>query len=172
MYENGHCRRKARRTGIGISLDWRWPVTNCFAKTKAIGDCGEARVTGLLRQAGLVCEQSSGYWPGYDIAVDGTIEVKHDLRAQITGNVFIETRHDGRLSGLAVTEATTYAFVVGDDIYLIATTKLRELAAQYPERIFKLADCTKTGCLLPLEVLRRHAVPISLNERVYDDEVF
>jgi hypothetical protein len=139
-------------------MAWRCEVINTFHADLQTGQRGEARVLSLLRQAGFKCEQRGGYWPEYDLIAAAKIEVKTDNRAIETGKLFIETRHNGRPSGLAITQADSHVFVIGHDVLFIATTKLRELAPRYPERIFKLPDCIKAGRLIPLSVLRQCAV--------------
>lgn len=46
------------------------------------------------------------------ILSDKTIEVKTDLKYKYTGNIFIETRSRGKLSGLTITKADFYAFIL------------------------------------------------------------
>ena len=132
-------------------------AVSTFDRDLQTGQRGEARVLSLLRQAGFKCEQRGGYWPEYDLIAAAKIEVKTDNRAIETGKLFIETSSGGRPSGLSTTTATGWAFVVGDDSYLIATNKLRELSALYPKKRFAL-DAIKTGHLIPLSVLRQSAV--------------
>ena len=66
----------------------------------------------------------------------GKVEVKTDYRAIETGNFYIETRQysmpdasDQRLSGINVTQAESWAFVIPQTmaVYLIATDELKNL---------------------------------------------
>lgn len=57
------------------------------------------------------------------------VEVKMDCQAHQTRRVFLEYRHRGRQSGIAVTEAAWWAFALpGLDTYVItATERMRRL---------------------------------------------
>lgn len=61
-----------------------------------------------------------------------TVEVKRDLRWKDTGNLFIETecyyisKEAWAPSGLAVTKAAYWAFVLGDSTLLVPTNVLKE----------------------------------------------
>jgi hypothetical protein len=142
-------------------------LPSTFHRDLATGLRGERKLMAVLRQAGFECEHRDDYCPGYDLIASAKIEVKTDIRAKITGNIFVETAHNGRPSGLTVTTATLWAFIVGNDILLIATGRLRELASEYPSRRFVLADGVKTGHLLPLETLREHVILLDYFEKEF-----
>ena len=84
------------------------------------------------------------------------IEVKHDLKALKTGNVYVEYRSRGKPSGISRTEAEYYCFCFGDTHHLIATELLKERCRKYigTNRDKKGGDNdTSKGILLPLEEL-------------------
>ena len=67
---------------------------------------------------------------------DGSIEVKHDMQALRTGNVYVEyeclRRGQWRKSGIATTESDLWAIVMehGSIMLIISTQALRELARE------------------------------------------
>lgn len=91
-------------------------------------------------------EQSQGYFPDYDLRCfrkgdDGenqviewlsegsdvfTLEVKNDLRAGETGNLYIELMCKGKPSGLLSTKATWFTIVVGDTMMTFRTTEFKK----------------------------------------------
>lgn len=66
-----------------------------------------------------------------------TIEVKTDRRWHETGNVYIETEcyyvtDDAvKLSGLSVTQASHWAFVLEDSVMIIPTDKLKIMVSEF-----------------------------------------
>lgn len=88
------------------------------------------------------------------ILTGATIEVKSDLQAKSTGNVFIEYHSRGKASGIATTESDFYALHIEEGTYiLIETEKLKEICRKYKntERDVMGGDNnTSKGILLPL----------------------
>ena len=86
-----------------------------------------------------------------------TIEVKSDKLCRKTGNVFIEYRHKGRPSCIAVTTAQYYAIEFTDKSWLlIPTPRLKAIARQYyrKHRWVRGGDYDSTeGVLVPLHAL-------------------
>lgn len=78
------------------------------------------------------------------------IEVKTDLQAKQTGNVFVEYRSRGKLSGISTSEADYWCFIVSNyQLAMIATGKLKELARQNWSRQVKGGDSnTSDGVLV------------------------
>jgi hypothetical protein len=62
-----------------------------------------------------------------DIFNNKRIEIKRDMRAMKTGNVFIEYESRGKPSGIAKTMAEVYCFVVGDLVLFYPTDKLKDM---------------------------------------------
>jgi hypothetical protein len=58
------------------------------------------------------------------------VEVKTDRMAHTTGNIAVEFRCNGRLSGISTTEADYWAFVLrgGTIVILIETDRLKKIA--------------------------------------------
>jgi len=83
------------------------------------------------------------------------IEVKTDLQATQTGNVFIEYKSRDRLSGLSTSKADYWAFLISNEqIIIIETNKLKELCKTKGLRRVDGGDNnTSKGILLPLKKL-------------------
>tara|TARA_R110000803_G_scaffold153992_2_gene218809 strand:+ start:256 stop:612 length:357 start_codon:yes stop_codon:yes gene_type:complete len=61
-----------------------------------------------------------------------TIEVKRDLRALDTGNVFVEYESRNKASGIAKSEADYYCYFISDTrMFLITTEDLKALCRKY-----------------------------------------
>lgn len=85
------------------------------------------------------------------------IEVKNDLQARETGNIFIEYESRGKKSGIAKSQAEYYCIVINDDRFiLIKTTDLKQLCRKYlgtnRDRLGGDSNTSK-GILLPLSDL-------------------
>lgn len=85
------------------------------------------------------------------------IEVKTDLKASDTGNVFIEYESRKKPSGISTTKADWYAFILSkENIIIIKTSKLKMICREY---LFSYRDIeggdnnTSKGILLPITEL-------------------
>jgi hypothetical protein len=83
------------------------------------------------------------------------IEVKTDLQATQTGNVFIEYKSRDKLSGLSTSKADYWAFLISNEqIIIIETNKLKELCKTKGLRRVDGGDNnTSKGILIPLNKL-------------------
>jgi hypothetical protein len=91
-----------------------------------------------------------------DIFNDSTIEVKHDLRALETGNIFVEYESRGKPSGMATSESDYYCYAFGSTFHLIKTKELKLRCRYYlnTNRDTVGGDSnTSKGILLPIEKL-------------------
>lgn len=85
-----------------------------------------------------------------------TIEVKYDLLALKTMNVYVEYECRGKPSGLSTTNADYYCFCFGDTFHLIETSILKERCRPFlkTNRNKKGGDNNASkGILLPLNSL-------------------
>ena len=81
------------------------------------------------------------------------IEVKTDLKAYKTGNVYIEYFSRGKPSGISTSESDYYCFVLGSVMILIESKGLKEKCRKYlnTSRDKKGGDNdTSKGILLPV----------------------
>jgi len=62
-----------------------------------------------------------------DILQNKTIEVKTDLIAKDTGNVFIEYEYKGNPSGIAKTKSDFYCIAVEHLLIILPTNKLKDI---------------------------------------------
>ena len=83
------------------------------------------------------------------------IEVKTDLQATQTGNVFIEYKSRNKLSGISTTKAHYWAFLISNEqIIIVETNKLKTLCKTKGLRIVDGGDNnTSKGILIPLNKL-------------------
>ena len=92
-----------------------------------------------------------------DIFNSKTIEVKYDLKALETENVYVEYFSRGKLSGISTSHSDYYCFAfVNGNFHLIKTEKLKELCRKYlnTARDKKGGDNdTSKGVLLPIKEL-------------------
>ena len=87
---------------------------------------------------------------------DKKIEVKYDLQALKTGNVYVEYYSRGKKSGVSKSEAEYYCFAFGDTFHLIETEILKSRCRKYikTNRDKRGGDSnTSKGILLPITEL-------------------
>jgi len=88
-----------------------------------------------------------------DILTDKTIEVKNDLQATDTGNVYVEYFSRGKPSGISTTKSDYYCFAFGNTYHLIPTEELKTKCRKYlnTNKDKKGGDNnTSKGILLPI----------------------
>ena len=84
------------------------------------------------------------------------IEVKYDLQALNTGNVYVEYESRGKSSGISTSQAEFYCFAFGDTFHLIETKLLKSRCRKYinTKRDKRGGDNnTSKGILLPIKEL-------------------
>jgi len=87
---------------------------------------------------------------------DKLIEVKNDLQALNTGNVYVEYHSRGKPSGISTTQSDYYCFAFGTTFHLIATDDLKVRCRKYLNTYRDKAggdNNTSKGILLPLTEL-------------------
>jgi len=102
-------------------------------------------------EIGQVSEKELG-----DIFENKTVEVKRDLKARVTGNLYVEFMSRGKGSGIASSEADYWAFDIGDLFLIIKTDKLRDLIRPLLGTSAERKggdDNTSLGLLVPLSLL-------------------
>jgi hypothetical protein len=85
-----------------------------------------------------------------------TIEVKHDLKALETKNVYVEYESRGKKSGISISIADYYCFCFGNTFHLIKTADLKEKCRKYLKtKRDKVGgdNNTSKGILLPIDEL-------------------
>ena len=91
-----------------------------------------------------------------DIFNSKSVEVKYDLQALKTNNVYVEYFSRGKKSGISTTQADYYCFAFGDTFHLITISSLKEKCRKYigTHRDKKGGDNnTSKGILLPIKEL-------------------
>ena len=102
-------------------------------------------------RVGLLGEQKLS-----DILENKRIEVKSDLKAHQTGNIFIEYESRGKKSGISTSQAEYYAIIIQNTIILKTTQELKAIARKYigTKRDVVGGDSnTSKGILLPIKDL-------------------
>lgn len=121
-------------------FDLRVDPSNQFEASLQDGEAGQQIVADILGLAGA------------------DIEVKTDHKALLTGNVFIETKQaprnstEWKLSGINVTTAEYWAFLLDNDVVILAPSHhVHELIDGHPE-VKQLLDASNpaVGVKLPL----------------------
>ena len=91
-----------------------------------------------------------------NILNSSTIEVKYDLKALKTGNVYVEYFSRGKQSGISKSKADYYCFAFGETFHLIKTSDLKDRCRKYlntdRDRVGG-DDNTSKGILLPIKEL-------------------
>jgi len=85
------------------------------------------------------------------------IEVKRDLQAHKTSNIFVEYESRGKASGLATSEADYYCYFLSDDHFVIIKAKrFKQICRSFlkTNRDIRGGDSdTSKGILLPINCL-------------------
>ena len=66
-----------------------------------------------------------------DMLSNSKIEVKYDLRAKETGNVFVEYESRGKPSGIFTTQSDFYCFAIAHSFVLISLSELKTRCRKY-----------------------------------------
>ena len=91
-----------------------------------------------------------------DIFQSKTIEVKYDLQALKTGNVYVEYYSRGKKSGISTSQSDYYCFCFGETFHLIKTDVLKIRCRKLigTKRDIKGGDKnTSKGIILPIKEL-------------------
>jgi hypothetical protein len=91
-----------------------------------------------------------------DILANSKIEVKYDLKALDTGNVFVEYRSRGKSSGISNTQSDFYCFAFENTMHIIPTEILKEKCRKYlgtKRDVVGGDNNTSKGILLPINEL-------------------
>ena len=102
-----------------------------------------------------------------EILQNAKIEVKRDLKAPITGNLFIEYKSRGKVSGIDRTEADYWCFALEEVFIITSTSYLKTLIE--PLRNTKADVCggdknTSRGILLPIRQLTNYKYEQSISD--------
>ena len=91
-----------------------------------------------------------------EIFTNATIEVKNDLAAHKTGNVFVEYESRNKPSGISKSQSDYYCFCFNDSYHIIKTEELKELCRKYlntKRDVLGGDENTSKGILLPIKDL-------------------
>lgn len=91
-----------------------------------------------------------------DIFSGSLVEVKHDLKALMTRNIFVEYESRGKPSGISTSKAEWYCYAFGDTFHLIRLEDLKNRCRPYigsHKDVLGGDSNTSKGILLPIEDL-------------------
>lgn len=91
-----------------------------------------------------------------EILSNSTIEVKSDLQAHKTGNVYVEYESRGKPSGISTSQAEYWAFVISGRVVILPTAQLKKIARLYFKPVAGGDNNTSKGVLIPLTALLEH----------------
>lgn len=97
-----------------------------WVAAKTEGDRAELAVAEWFQGRGFAVLRTIGK-ASFDLQLQANVEVKHDLKATITGKIAIETSYNGQPSGIYRTDAVWWVFVVGTDAIIAKVDVLRGL---------------------------------------------
>lgn len=86
------------------------------------------------------------------------IEVKNDYKALETGNIAVETACNGKRSGISVSEADSWLYVLGEDVRVIGRSTLNYLAINHGRKVSGGDRVAATMYLLPVSVFKVHGM--------------
>jgi hypothetical protein len=121
--------------------------------SKAIGDTAEILAAHFFRSIGLLVSREYGH-AGHDLTISGKIEVKNDRLAMNSGYIAVEIQYRGAPSGISTSEATGWAYLVGEELMLTTTAALRELVVSGRYRMVSAGEDARV-VLVPLADIRR-----------------
>lgn len=101
-----------------------------FQSDLEFGEQKQKDVIAVLETFFLV-KESVGYDKEKDLEVWGKIEVKYDRKAHQTGNIALEVRCNGKISGLSTTKSQAWVICTDDGCWLCPLKDLRALAKTY-----------------------------------------
>ncbi|SRR6266404_1909533 len=128
-------------------------MTEQFKIDNKRGLVGQTYVADLFRSWGAtVSEAPDKYFPDYDLIANGkTIEVKHDWKAEETGNICLE------LDALWHSKAQFLAIVTGNPIkhfYLVPRAEALRLAESWPKT--RVGEFSGQAALVPIRAFVEH----------------
>nr|BAR32631.1 hypothetical protein [uncultured Mediterranean phage uvMED] len=113
-------------------------------------------------KVGQVAEQALG-----DIFEKSKVEVKRDLKAHITGNLFIEYKSRGKVSGIEKSEADFWCFAL-ENVFILAekdyVLKLIEPLKNTKADVRGGDNNTSRGILLPIRQLANYTYEKNISD--------
>lgn len=131
------------------------PDSPQWIAAKAEGDRAELAIAGWFRGKGYETYKTLGL-AAFDLLLQCQVEVKRDLKAAETGNVAIETRHNGQPSGILTTAATWWVIVLETEAVIVKADTLRDFVLTGHFREVSAGDNhASTVQLVPVEKLKK-----------------
>lgn len=134
-------------------------MTTTFNERLSIGHAGEDIIINLLleKYKDPLKERQTAenrHIMKYDILTEAgrMIEVKRDLRFKQTNNIFIEVNNKlGQKSGLKITTAREWFFILDTFIYSISTKQLKQIIKNKELKYIKHSPRNGGGFIIPFD---------------------
>lgn len=128
---------------------------NTWQQAKQLGDAAELAIANYFAERGYTVSKTIGR-ADHDLEISKLLEIKADHLAEQTGNVAVETQHNGRPSGLYATSAQLWIIAVGSEGIAVGVDTLRRAVESGKYRTTPAGDGLRARCvLIPLAELRR-----------------
>lgn len=121
----------------------------------AVGGRGESQVAKWFKDRGFVVENIGKIDTRRDLLVQAGVEIKTDRVAETSGRVAVEVSYRGHPSGLSISTAGLWCFIIGPMAVAVPTSELRRLVDSPGNRRVQGGDnALSTLVLLPIESLK------------------
>ena len=90
-------------------------------------------------------KRSQGYDKDKDLEISGNIEVKYDRQAVKTGNVALEVRCRGSLSGLSTSKSKAWVICTDEGCWICPLRTLKMWAKEYATKVNDWDSLVKGG---------------------------
>jgi len=127
------------------------------------GQQKENEIADYYRDLGLNAVISTGVDKDKDIVISGQLEVKYDRLAPQTGNIAIELKCRGKISGLSTTKSNAWVITTDDGAWVCPTESLKHWVKDICHNTFGEWRLTPAGdnlesevCLLPYNLIKNY----------------
>ena len=132
-----------------------------FSDDLKTGQEKEKEVADIYRELGLDVIESVGVDKDKDLKVSGQLEVKYDRLTHKTGNIAIELKCRGKLSGLSTTKSNAWVITTDEGAWACPTESLKRWVRDICHDTYGEWRLTPAGdnlesevCLLPYDLIK------------------
>ena len=141
-------------------------MSNFYNRDLPYGEDGELIVLNRIKLKHPKAYKIKGNHPEFDIMIpetNKTVEVKRDAQTHKTGNIFIETKCNGVDSGLNITTADHWIYMIQDKIYLIKPSAIRLCVAENKiteGKNFRIQGKLVDAYLISIDIFKKYCIKI------------
>ena len=135
-----------------------------FQQDLKVGKEAEGRILSVIKKKYPLSFAIEGCHKAYDIfipEIDSCVEVKNDLQAKETGNIFIEISWRGEPSGLMATRAEYWAYCINDKCIWVIPKRIKDLIIETGMELRTFVPKNESGIvqgyLIPIDVVERYS---------------